>query len=67
MNFLQKNEIMSKMADKKLKQQIDKEFINLAEWLIKEHRSIFIDAEISLEDKKAILYILNISTNMLYN
>ena len=40
-------------------------FKNLTEWLLKHKRSVFLNADISLEDKKLILYDLNISTDIL--
>lgn len=41
-------------------------FKNLTEWLIKNHRSIFLEADIPVEDKTEILHKLNYSTDMLY-
>ena len=40
-------------------------FRNLADWLITNKRSIFLESDISLEDKKKICYALNISTIIL--
>ena len=40
-------------------------FKNLADWLITNKRSVFLESDISLEDKKKICYTLNISTTIL--
>lgn len=40
-------------------------FKNLADWLITNKRSVFLEADISLEDKKTICYVLSISTTIL--
>lgn len=40
-------------------------FLNFAEWILKNKRSCFLDADISKEDKREILRKLNYSSNML--
>jgi hypothetical protein len=40
-------------------------FYNLIEWILKNKRSCFIDADISKDDKREILRKLNYSSNML--
>ena len=40
-------------------------FKKLADWIIANKRSVFLESDISLEDKKRICYELNISTIIL--
>jgi hypothetical protein len=40
-------------------------FKKLVDWIITNKRSVFIESDISLEDKKRICYELNISTDVL--
>jgi len=53
-------------TDSKKNLHTDSVFKKFTDWVITHKRSVFLESDLSIEDKKKILYNLNISTNMLY-
>lgn len=46
--------------------EINDAFLELAKWIIDKKRSVFFDADLSLDSKRRILHKFNYSSNMLY-